>query len=331
VNIIEAVDRKHYSREEVKTFLERDPHAIDATDDHGRRPLQLASIHGRTDVVRLLVGHGANVDATDDDGRTALHSACHVGATEIARQLLSADALVNVADNDGNTPLHDVVEWSPEEIELIRLLLNTGANVNAENADGETPLAVAVRRKKIYVEDSENQRREPNHALKMIERYMGVEELLEKAVAGDTAIERAMPTFRYAREFDQLFPAAEHSIVRSERDFDEPDGWRQVDEWYSRAPLYGRYVVTLRTAVEIAEDGNASALESPSLDLIEVKHVEKGKNDRGGPKLETEWFTFEDGAWSRLYDSSGDFSSLHIEMVTDRPVDGFDTYWRDME
>ena len=135
--------------------------------------------------------------------------------------------------------------------------------------------------------------------------------------------------FGHARDFERLFPNSEHKILRGHRT--GPNGKTEVDEWRSRAFLYDRYVVTLHVAIEIANDRTITELESPSLDVIEVNKVEKGKQDEGGPKYELMWYRFEQGAWEELVKHSGDFSSLGFAFDTESPVDRFDVYWHDTQ
>jgi hypothetical protein len=137
--------------------------------------------------------------------------------------------------------------------------------------------------------------------------------------------------FLRAREFQQLFPTAVHKIVAAERDFGTSDGWTPVKEWTSRAHLYNRYVIVLRVAIDIAEDGTISELESPKLEIIQVERVERGKDDQDGPKYELIWYRFEEGAWEELTRHAGDFSSLEFEFDKHSPVDRFDVYWQDTQ
>jgi hypothetical protein len=60
----------------------------------------------------------------------------------------------------------------------------------------------------------------------------------------DSMIDSAARNFPPAAAFQRLFPNAEHSIVEAKRDFD-PDGWKPVNEWISRAHLHDRYVVSV--------------------------------------------------------------------------------------
>ncbi len=131
-----------------------------------------------------------------------------------------------------------------------------------------------------------------------------------------------------ARRFHELFPGAEHVIVQAKRDF-EPDGWRVVYEWISRANLYCRYALWLVMPIEFTTGGAASPLEQPTLYIIEVEKVEKGRDEEGGPKWECNFGQFEEGDWKEIVEVGGDFAALGVDLITDAPVERFATFWRD--
>ncbi len=180
-DIIDAVSRKNHDPKEVQAFLNSDPTAIDMTNNYGERPLHLAAAGDRTQIVALLLEHGADVDAVGDDGRTALHYACDGGHTESAKQLIAANTKVGTVAEDGDTALHDLVKWHPGEIELLRLLLQAGADVSFKNNDGETPIDIVVRHKVIYTTPSRH--RERDFDLKMIRGYEAAEKTMRQAAA----------------------------------------------------------------------------------------------------------------------------------------------------
>jgi hypothetical protein len=144
----------------------------------------------------------------------------------------------------------------------------------------------------------------------------------------DAVIASAVRDLPFAREFQRLFPNAEHTIVKAKRDF-HPDGWRPVSEWISRAGLHDRYAVWLVVAIEIAADGTVSKLEEPQLYVIEVKRVEGSKDEEGGAAWELAFCEFEEGDWEQLVENRGDFASIGFDMIVDAPVDRFARYWHD--
>ena len=77
--------------------------AVDARDAKGNTLLMLASYHGRTEVVKLLLQARATVDLRNDKGQTPLGGVAFKGYVEIATLLLDAGA-DPVADQGGSTP-----------------------------------------------------------------------------------------------------------------------------------------------------------------------------------------------------------------------------------
>ena len=144
----------------------------------------------------------------------------------------------------------------------------------------------------------------------------------------DDKIARGICDLDDARRFQEFFPSAEHAVVQTRRDFGS-DGWRVVDEWISRANLYDRYALWLVVPIEFTDSGAASPLEHPAVYIVEVEKVEKGRDEKGGPKWECNFGQFEKGDWNELVEANGDFEALGSDLITDAPVEGFATFWRD--
>ena len=91
---------------------------VNAKDQNGRTPLQIAALKGHKEVAELLIAKGADVDAKDEDGWTPLHRVaiwCHKEIEkEIIELLIAKSADVNAKDKYGDTPL-DQVEYVDEE------------------------------------------------------------------------------------------------------------------------------------------------------------------------------------------------------------------------
>ena len=60
-------------------------------------PLMEAASAGHTDIVRLLIAHGADVNAQSSSGNTPLMYACAGGHEDVVRVLLEAGAHVEVS------------------------------------------------------------------------------------------------------------------------------------------------------------------------------------------------------------------------------------------
>lgn len=78
--------------------------SLDAPDPvFGVTPLSYATLFGHAEIVRLLLGRGADARADNRDGGTALHTAAFLGRSEIARMLLDAGADPTVKNERGET------------------------------------------------------------------------------------------------------------------------------------------------------------------------------------------------------------------------------------
>jgi ankyrin repeat protein len=103
---------------------------------------QAAVSGGRTNLIQLLIDHGADVNPTDNNGDTPLHTAASAKKPDIARILIAAKADVNAKNKEGNTPLHEAAGVGSAKIVL--LLLESGAIVDPTNQMNITPLSFAV-------------------------------------------------------------------------------------------------------------------------------------------------------------------------------------------
>ncbi len=95
---------------------------------------------------------GGDVDAKDNKGWTPLNLAAHIGRTEIGEILIAKGADVNARDERGWTSLYiAALEGRKENVEL---LISAGANINAKSKSrNSTPLDEAIRRKHSKIID----------------------------------------------------------------------------------------------------------------------------------------------------------------------------------
>ncbi|MEV6106422.1 ankyrin repeat domain-containing protein [Streptomyces sp. NPDC051940] len=116
-----------------------------------RAALYEAAVEGRSDLVRVLLRHGADPDAPgpqDEDGLPLCAAACW-GHTEAVAELITAGADVNLREWDGNTALL----WAAENghTSTLRLLLGHGADTSVADEAGRTPLHRAAARGSLQV------------------------------------------------------------------------------------------------------------------------------------------------------------------------------------
>ena len=111
-------------------------------DDKGWTPLQHAALHGRADVVTLLLIAGADPNIPKI-GMTPLHLAAVKGDAAVTTHLLIAGADPNILDKFGGTPLHYAAARG--HVDVVALLLDKNADPNILDKDDQTPLHRAVK------------------------------------------------------------------------------------------------------------------------------------------------------------------------------------------
>ncbi|KAL8919105.1 MAG: hypothetical protein Q9172_005135 [Xanthocarpia lactea] len=113
-------------------------------------PIHAATAGEYSDILELLLEHGADVAAQNNKGDTALHLAAKCGVNinlprhgfrDCISTLLRGGLLVDVRGNHGETPLHRAS--SQHRSYIVKRLLQEGASVTAK-ADHGTPLHYAI-------------------------------------------------------------------------------------------------------------------------------------------------------------------------------------------
>lgn len=130
------------SVDNVKKLIEKDPSCVNARS-HGLKitALHAASQHGRSDIVTLLLSHGAIVDVTDIQGFTPLMNAVIYNHFDIVRNLLNNGADPNHQNQMDQFPLL-LALWQ-DNMEMFDLLLSKGAKINMVS-EGKTLLHFAM-------------------------------------------------------------------------------------------------------------------------------------------------------------------------------------------
>ena len=115
---------------------------VNCTDDEGNTPVYNTALNGKKEVLKLLLGNGAEPDKADKKGRTPLHVAASKGEKKLAQILLDGGADPNKANHYGSTALH----WAAKNghKDMAQLLLDVGADPNGANKVGWTVLHAAV-------------------------------------------------------------------------------------------------------------------------------------------------------------------------------------------
>ena len=119
---------------------------VNARSKNGCTPLHLAVFHGRLEVTRFLLEHGANAKLEIEGGETVLDIASRskydseehrVG---MVRLLLEHGGDINARNKNACTPLHSAVLYG--RLEVVRVLLDNGANAKLEIEEGATALHI---------------------------------------------------------------------------------------------------------------------------------------------------------------------------------------------
>lgn len=88
-----------------------DPNTMDPQS--GSTLLATAALMGHTEIVALLLEHGADVNVRSRDGATALHTAAFLGRVETVKLLLEKGADVNLRNNVGSTAIDGArLDWT---------------------------------------------------------------------------------------------------------------------------------------------------------------------------------------------------------------------------
>ena len=103
----------------------------------------------QTDLIVLLVQHGARLQHVDRGGASALHRAVRARSPAAVRQLLGAGARVDALNKSGSTPLQLAVQSTgaggtagslSQQLEIIEILIRHGADPKAHDCRGRSAL-----------------------------------------------------------------------------------------------------------------------------------------------------------------------------------------------
>jgi ankyrin repeat protein len=111
-------------------------------DLHGTPAIIFAAVGGHDDVIKALLGHGANIDAPDQYGNTALLEAAVRGRTATVRTLLAAGAKVDWQNRAGESALIRAARAG--QATVVETLIAAKADLEATDFAGRTALNYAT-------------------------------------------------------------------------------------------------------------------------------------------------------------------------------------------
>ena len=120
--------------------------------DEGKTPLHYAAENGRLDVIKYLLGEGANVNHKvvvspygSNISGAPLHAAAVQGFLDIVKVLVEqGGANIELGNQNDNKPLYLAAKHG--HLNIVKYLVRKGANVNSKNSLGNFPFHPAARR-----------------------------------------------------------------------------------------------------------------------------------------------------------------------------------------
>lgn len=114
---------------------------VNALNSLGLSPLYLAIRERRTDAALTLIKNKACIDASWGS-RTALYLAAELGLAEVVRALIGAGADISTTDSYQHSLVHAAV--MSNNLKTLKALIEAGVPLDNQDAGGLTPLHVAV-------------------------------------------------------------------------------------------------------------------------------------------------------------------------------------------
>ncbi|MDP2437793.1 MAG: ankyrin repeat domain-containing protein, partial [archaeon] len=234
------------------------PNSID-----GATPLYMAAQNGHLEIAKRLIEAGANTQVLFKESHSLLYVAAEHGRTKMIRYLLGApgNADPNRASQDGSTPLYAAVKSRHPKV--VRILIEAGADINHLNASGLSPIFVAAERGftelvKLLLEKGASGFDVPNVVdgatplyVAVLNGHLEVVELLVKAGASLTVVQTSSG-------FDLVFAAADANHNQLLRYLLSLGCSPNTVARNSYTPLYAAVKKHLWEVAEILLDGGAN-------------------------------------------------------------------------
>jgi len=144
-NLVKHYPNKINDIEPIGILLDKYGLDINIQDQYGKTALHWASLHGKWEIVPILINLGAWVNVCDDHDYTPLIEASRARSfaneedcVKVIECLIKAGAKLNKKDKNGNTALMNAASALEMNIKIINLLIQNGADMNSVNNKGFT-------------------------------------------------------------------------------------------------------------------------------------------------------------------------------------------------
>lgn len=146
-----TIDRavRHGHEGWVRRLARDDPASVSRPDERGKAPFQIAAEEGHLDILKFLMGSGADIYEWNPENGSALHYSVKKGYTDIVRLLLENGFRLGRSRSDGENPL--LTASHNGHLDIVRLLLKHNFKVSAKNSGGDTALHLAAREGHAHV------------------------------------------------------------------------------------------------------------------------------------------------------------------------------------
>ncbi len=200
IDFINAVKEKNFKA--VKLFIQGGKN-INSIDRHGASGVFYAAQTESPDMLKYLIGAGAEILITDNSKRTPLHYAAAANNYKAVLFLLQKGANPEWKDNFERDVLSTYLKNGKEEnLKIVEVLIEAGADVNSRDADRRTPLIYAV--KNNFYESAKTLLKKGSSTI-------------AKDYAGKTALDYAYEAYQENPDNPELFELiSEHTVKAKE-------------------------------------------------------------------------------------------------------------------
>lgn len=212
----------------------------------------------KTDVIKRILEAGADANRTDKNGVSPLHYVSMSGHSEVVSLLLKHGANPNLPTTGDAikkwTPLHSAVKGGKSEI--VSLLLASGGDPHQKNAEGVSPLEMAKAEnseelvKLLSAAKSESKESSPAADVAPVEQVDKTAETFKKAMnlAKEKKLSEALPLFEICYKADSSNDNYAYYLALAQAKSGKTDEARQVcQELLQRSPGHEKAVTLLDT------------------------------------------------------------------------------------